>query len=107
MNLEDFRTRLEQGLAGELLADLSNAIIQHKNSKSLAVPAVLASLVASVLADEWRGPVPAQGAQLLTRRFSPAFNQMIDALDSDDKSLANRSSEALASAYLAWLADQS
>jgi hypothetical protein len=103
LTLNDFRRRLGEGLAGQLLNDLSNEVIPGQTTGHVAVAKVLVSLIAQELATVWQGPVTAAEADDLTKQFGPSLNDALLAIESGDESRAAKSAEALARAYLSWV----
>lgn len=103
MNLTDLRRKLGNGLAGQVLDQLSEAAIQGPASGKVAVARVLVSLVARELAAIWEGPVTAAQAGDLTNRFAPSLRDAVAAIEAQDETGATTAADALAQAYLSWL----
>jgi hypothetical protein len=101
--LGELRRRLRDGLAGNVLEDLADAVVEGKPD-SLAFARVLLSLVARDLASTWEGPVSSVQANALTTRFGPLFTDMLLALESGDEPAVRLAADSLAIAYMGWLA---
>jgi hypothetical protein len=103
LTLSALRQQLKQGLAGHVLDDLSTAVMDRQSAGQLAVVRTLVSLVASELATIWDGPVEAEKANDLTRRFGTPLDDALAAIESGNAAAAASAAENLARAYLSWV----